>query len=713
MYNKSKNYIANILYAVSLIIFLILMSYIAIKAFNINEAYTAKSILNGLELLIFMLLGIIFIVIAIYAIYSFSTNLINKKYLPYLLLLALFLLQSAFVIIQRANLRYDTLKIFDEALAILEGNDLSPSYSNGYFSKYPNNIPLCIITFLLLKPAYAIGIDKSLFMLYLQIINVIMIDIAFIFTYKTIIKIKSYDAGILFLLICLFNPLTYLLSPFYYTHTFSMAFSTGCIYFFLCTIQTKGKLKYVYSFLSAILVAVGFKIRATVFIVFIAIMIFLMLNYRLVINAFKKQFKTYFITVMVFIFSAFASVSLYYGIEGNHVHFDYKESGYPASHWIMLGLSEGGGYNYNDDIKTFELPTKAARNSFAKSEIKNRISTLGIKGLYKHAKFKLELTFSDGTDDFIDNISSTYSYSKKNDLISGQKNDLLVIICHIYNAFIMLFIVISIIWQLYLLIKERFLSDKISPIYIIMLNLLGGIIFHIIWEAGQVYNISFTCSISALAAYGLFILFNIKKSLDKTMPLKFPKYKQLMLCMLTFCITVFAAVSAGFNYRLKNTHITHYSLAVLQDLSELNELDKPLLNGSYSQTFKSRRPFNTIGIKVKNALGSENCSLYKIILTDSSENMLFSYDLPGAYTFDNDFILIEFPTVTPYIENAQYTLTIIPEIVSETHSLTFCAYNSGNYDMYPQGSLYIDNHEKPMADLTFKLYEKRDSAYWD
>ncbi len=748
--NKSLN-IRNILYLLSLCIFIVPVFYIAFKAFNLEEANVLSTIIVGKKVYIYMILGIVAIVGFLYNVYTLvlgnkkelteNVGGIGKKenniirFLPYIILIIICGLQIAFVICQKAHLRYDTLKIFDQAVWIAEGNELSPEYSNGYFAIYPNNIPLCIITAWLLKIPMFIGMDKSLLMLYVQIINCIMISLAYFFTYKTLEYIRK-TSGILFLLICLFNPMTYVLAPFYYTHTFSMFFSCGAIYLFALIfdkykegrafeLNKKKDVKVlIYAVLMGILLVLGVKVRATVGIVGIALFIYLILQIKCIINN-SVKLKNFFKILCGFLAGCIASFAIFTAIQSIYVKYDYKETGYPSTNWIMLGLSSTAGYNAADDEAIKNLSTKEERNAYAVSQIKSRINTIGVSGLLTHGKYKLRLTWSDGVDDFIDNISATSIGSTKDDLISGQKNDMLVAYSHIYCAtlFLSIFVAVmgSIISTFMFFIKKRksenifcISSDgKIGLEYIFILNLLGGIMFHLVWEAGQVYSISFMCSTMALATLGIMEIANCLNKLTNSNTV-FSNAKKngkiVNAIAMAVCILLGCGLMLFTHNRLGKTVSMHYSLAVKQDLSELSELDTPLLTDTYTQTFTVQKPFNTFGVKVFNALGADNCSLYKISIKNADGTVITTQDILGANAFNNDFYTIEFPTIIPN-GKTEYMVTITPEIVSDVHSLIFGAYNTNNYDIYENGCLYV-NDSATLSDLAFKVMYKYEGAYW-
>ena len=71
------------------------------------------------------------------------------------------LLQILTVLLIRTSLRYDHLKIFDTAAALLEQDTVADTHFRSYFMKYPNNLPMCLFTFLWLRLSQLLHIPRD------------------------------------------------------------------------------------------------------------------------------------------------------------------------------------------------------------------------------------------------------------------------------------------------------------------------------------------------------------------------------------------------------------------------------------------------------------------------------------------------------------------------------------------------------------------------
>ncbi|WP_099469188.1 glycosyltransferase family 39 protein [Konateibacter massiliensis] len=668
-----------------------LVCCITLMAVNLKSTGFFSTFLYGYKLPVFLLACASFLFILLYFLCKPLFQLSEKqmKLLSGGILLLIFVLQVIFVLKMKASLRYDTLKVFDEAIALLNGETLSPDYSSGYFAKYPNNIPICIATALLLKLPKLFGVPAQSYMLYVQLVNAMLMSISYLFSYKLLCRATSPKIGSVFLFLVLFNPLTYLIAPFYYTHTFSMAFSTGAIYFFVRCMQEKEntRKRFLFAFLTGLLIAVGFKIRATVLIIAIAILVYLLLNI-------KRLSRRSLLTFAAFAAAALMGLGGYALVEKNYVKFNYYDTGYPATHWVMLGLQSTGGYNAADDAYTESFHTRKEKTEATEVAIIHRITSLHVHGLLDLWKHKMALTWSDGIDDFIDNISMTQNYGIKNDLISGNQNDILVTYCHVYHFFVLALLFIGTL--------TLFIQKSEHYLLIVSLNLLGGILFHICWEAGEVYNISFSCSMLVLAAYGFCYCF------EKLDTQKLGRWSVVFVSA-SGLLTLLCLVYTG--SRLTTMPITHYEYAARQDLAEPDSLDSSygLIDDTLTQTFTPNRSFNQIGVKIRNSLGSQNCSSYKFQLLNSDGNILYETTILGMKTADKDYYRVDFNTIVPR-ENEVFQIKIIPDIVSDVHYLTFQFYDTGNYDIYAGGVLYRNNSPTD-GDLTFYALNQFESSF--
>lgn len=581
----------------------------------------------------------------------------------------------------RPCLRYDSLNPVDTAVALLKGIPFSSTASYEYFTIYPHNLPLTGYTTLLLKIASLLGISEGNYIIFLQLLNCLFIDLSIFSLFMLIRKKASEHISCFFLLLCLTNPLIYYYPTFFYTQVLCMPVITILIVlFFKLMSDISPKERLLYSALYGIVLFLGWKIRVLSLIAPIACVIFLFLKQNLQFIK-KENFLpgiTIFLCSFLICIAGNKILLSSYGLNTD------KEKAFPVHHWLMMGLENEGNYNLADELFTLGFETKSERIIENSKVIKQRLQYLGFSGVLRLWGAKLTNTWSDGYDDYSDNLMLSKHYRNYNDYLSGDRSEPLAGYLHIYN---------SMVWALITLCTCRMLlQKKPSFIYVICLSLVGGMIFHLFWEAGEAYSMPFALLIIAGAASG-FELTNldfVKKIASKQYILLVPTTILLGGLLLFFHLkpTLF-----NVSFRTKEW-------AAVQDISKDDYLF--LKEGdTFTQTFSSSRPFNRLTLQYKYISESEGNAKALLQLTDGKgvciyEQFLLTETYFNGWTF-------ELPTIKPDGYET-YTIQITAMETPSNSSWAFAAYNTGVFDVYPDGFLSINNIKSDYVDLTFHVY---------
>ncbi|MFA9376808.1 MAG: glycosyltransferase family 39 protein [Lachnotalea sp.] len=674
-------------YLFSITLLTLFMLYIVFCTFkNLDYADYVVTFMKDFSVPIYLFTGALVIFVFVYIVGFQLIKLRQKemKRVAIIIGLSMIAIQITVIYFIRSPLRSDSGNVFDQALAMVATNRVSPTAVENYFSIYPNNIPVCILEYLILKLGSVIGIEYEHYLLYLDLFNALCIDLAMYFAYQIIKMIKREVTAVKFLVLCAINPLLYAYTILVYTSTLSMPFIIGSIYFFLRAYQEKNyKKKIVYSILTTITLFLGFQLRATVIITVIAIGIYLILQMKQKIT---KEIFIYKCKIAIFIILSLLVVrGIYNTVEHNYVKFDTSETGFPITHWLMMGAQGSGGFNVEDFNYTLSFATREERIDANLVEYKRRISDLGVKGTFHLMLNKLRVTWSDGLDATIDSLSDNETYYQFNDYLTGSKKDIYVSYCHMYNLMLMILILTS--------TMQGFKRKYDNPIVIIYLNLLGGMIFHLFWEAGAAYNICFTFLMLILAEDGLEFISQRCRNVNV-------RKVQVGVCGLTILSTIVLLIS-GYQDMVK-TPFKQYPIAVNQDF---HENETPALNSGEElvQTFVTSRAFNRIEIKVRNLAGEENDSRYKLELLDENDNVLISNVVIGCLAIDTDYYRIPIDTIVPD-RATEYKIKITTKKADDDNNLVFMLYNTGNWNIYEGGTLYV-NGEESRGSLTFQICE--------
>ena len=180
-------------------------------------------------------------------------------------------------------------------------------------------------------------------------------------------------------------------------------------------------------------------------------------------------------------------------------------------------------------------------------------------------------------------------------------------------------------------------------------------------------------------------------------------------------LTAFARIISSFLGNVNSPELTAADAgqAILSALlAAAAMLLSELLTGEViTQTFTTNRSFNHIGCKVLNPLGDANPSSYRIEVLDSDGNVLGSRDLGGGEVLNKDYAYVKFDTVVPDREET-YTIRVTGLSAEPGEALTFLYYNSGNWDIYPEGEMTGLNSGE-MSHLTFVVYDSVTKCFFN
>lgn len=642
----------------------------------------------------------------------------RRKRLGLILFLFLALGQLAFLALIRPQLRYDPLKIFDMAVEMLRTRTISGTYETGYFARYTNNYPLTILTYWFLRLLAGLGVPESAFMLAVQLVNVACILISLGLGYLILKELKGRAEAVFFLGVCALCPLSYVWAGYFYTANCSMPFLMGILYLWI-------RIKRLYSSadrtagapfhpivlrlagLSALLGLVtvfGFKLRATAAIGLIAAL----LDGALLLLRRRKEglaalagnlTRTLWASAIAFLLTASLSLGFFSTAVDTYVNFDYKNTGFPAVHWVMMSARWDGSFDQNDEHYTVSFATKEEKTAADVKVLKERLKEAGPLGLLTLSGRKLLNTWVDGTDSF--QAEDSYaSYGKPYDYLIGNKSGLLLIYTQAFRALQMLVIGLGALCALAALRRRK----KPSRVFLLQLTLLGGMAFHLLWETNPLYSIGFTYLCLMLLTDGIVRFAEVLP--DYTLSGRLwlaPAAGTLLLALLL----------AFAKKELVDTPIEAYDYAIDQ-YQYAGGFDGYVTSydQTYVQTFVTDQPFNRLSIRVVNPLDDYNQSAFCVRLTDENGAVVYENNrfLSGLVTKSAlyEFILED---IVPKGRTA-YTLEIWPGYIEDENSLEFLSYTTGNWDLYPDGQLTVGGETVEKGDLAFAVYRYQVTTYF-
>jgi hypothetical protein len=604
----------------------------------------------------------------------------NWKRSVVLLFTIMILLQVLMVLTVRTSLRYDHLKIFDTAVALLDKGTIADAHFKSYFMKYPNNIPLCLFTYVWLKMASILHVPKTYWMELMKLVNILFMNVGLGCTFSLICRYRSRKTGLCFLLMTLINPLWYLLAQMYYTSTISLAFSMGAVWLFdRAQRETHLPKKYLEYVLMGILLAAGYKIRATVILTIASILIYAILQIHSLRSSKEALSILAVLAGMALVFAAYGKA------EQRYAGFDPSETGYPAVHWIMMSAQGEGQYNSTDDAYTGSFATKEERTQADLALLKDRIREMGPKGLLTLFRNKMRVAFSDGTDDYYSLFRTMRETSWLQKYINGGRSDYLALYLHSYHGMLT--------GLVFLALLCRAFGRRKGFLDLFAWNVCGAYLFYLIWEVDHAYSIPFMLMLLLWAADGMMVLEEQQARLEQRISLK-------MLGPLAAGAGVLVAAFVVLLVHRAGNPVQEY--AVLQDQETSDSL---VLQTDFAQTFRTGQAFDHLSIWVANWDGASNDSIYDVQILDEGGQTVAAGEIIGAEAPCIDAYTIAFERVVPAQEQT-YTIQVSirnPECAIKTD---FLYYQSGAWDMYADGALYAPEKITDV-DLAFAVYNEQ------
>lgn len=591
------------------------------------------------------------------------------------------LLQVLMVLTVRTSLRHDHLKIFDTAVMLLERETIAETHYKQYFMKYPNNIPLCLFTCLWLKLAALVKIPGEYWMEFVKLVNLLFMNAGLACTFSLTCRYRSRRTGVFLLLLLLVNPLWYLLGQMYYTSTISLAFSMGAVWVFdRAGEQRRLWKRWLLYLLTGFLLASGYKIRATVILTAVSILVYAVLRLR---DIHTSKEAVSFLAAGTGVVLALAA---YGQAEQRYAGFDPSETGYPAVHWVMMSAQGEGQYNSADDAYTGSFSTREERFDADLSLLKERLEDMGVRGILTLFRNKLRVAFSDGTDDYYSLFRTMRETSWIQKYVNGGRSDYLAVYAHGYHGMLTGLLLLGLVF--------RGFCGRRNFLDIFAFNLCGAYLFYLIWEVDHAYSIPFMLMILIWAADGMACAAGRLVSLSESRP--------ALRVLPVLAAAGVAAVAAGTVWAVQRSAMPVREYAVLQDQETSESL---VLQDGFIQTFRTNKAFDHVDIWVANWDGAANDSVYELRILDEGGAAVACGEIVGAAAPCMDAYTVSFERVVPDREQ-EYRIQVAIADPGCAVKTDFLYYQSGGWDMYKEGMLYAPE-EVPGVDLAFAVYEEK------
>lgn len=608
-------------------------------------------------------------------------------------MLGMLVLQFVFVAVAQTGIRYDSLEVFDEAMALFSQSGIGIEDLEGYFARYSNNYAMTIMTHWIIKIFHGIGVIRADFsnaVLVLQFVNVLFTDAAFAGVWLMLRKYAGTKQATVFMVYMACNPLSYVWMPFYYTNTCSMLFAVWGTYLLFTAVGAektkKGALKIILCSITAgVLYTLGFQLRATVAIALIAAVIVLVFFVKEFVSKERDIYKTLCITVGIMVLAMIGTAMLYQKVEDRYLAFDETDTEFPMTHWIAMGLSDTGTFSPADEAYTMSFPTAEEKKEATLSLLKERASDLGVTGVAKLYAKKLAMTFADGTGGYHSELNISKHYGSLWQIVYGVYRDPLL-------AVIQIFYLLSLISGAAVCVC---LFKRKIPVVMLFFPLLlvGSYLFQMIWEAGTIYSIGTMYVNGVMVALGLCGICEYEQAAEEKTGV-ITMRKRLVPILTGVGLLGAALIIRGFVV----TDYVRVTMSVDQFLFQANHYISLSDGKEITQDFQTDKEFSTIALRVSNPQGEFNDSVYVVELCDQNGKLLQQQTIYGCQAIDYDFYVMEFENVPGVTD---YEIRI--RKIDGKNDLIFLYYDTGHYDVYPEGKM-TGLTQGEMADLAFRVY---------
>lgn len=510
IFKKSEKivYILTLIYIIPFSFMLIINSLCSLFQTTYMDLYqdVEKPLYKSDHPIILIAILIIFIGASAVLINRFPISLKTARFLEKTALIFSVICSLLVIFIYRTNVACDSQALSNIAIDFLAG-DYSSFSGDGYLAHYPHQLGMIALLEIVY---YIFGINNFTTM---QFLNVIAIFSVVYFLHRITDELFHDDhIQVLFSVLCIGMLPLYLYSTFIYGDIPSMGFIIPAIYLIIKYLDTRSR-KLLFPAVLCMTFAMILKSNNSIILVASVIILFL--------HMLKEKDAFAIIFALGLLIGSWLGNSL---IDIYYIHVSGLEtipSGIPKIAWIAMGLQENdylenGWYNsYNWNIYTncnydTELTIELCMDSI-KTSVQSFIASPKSAIFFFYKKF-----ISQWNDPgFQSQITNEWYSRHRNDqsalalsLIYGNGRLILEWIMNIYHFFILLGTSIFSVRS----IKKHSLSSAF-----LMLCIFGGYFFHMFWEAGGRYGLSYFIMCTPLAASGLWLVLSVirKKPLRK------------------------------------------------------------------------------------------------------------------------------------------------------------------------------------------------------
>ncbi len=379
---------------------------------------------------------------------------------------------------------WDFGAVYQGAVELAE-DGIFTEQSRWYFTTYPNNVAVCLFLSLVFKCFGGLCSYITLGVL----LNVFLVMAGLCFFFFLARHLYGIRYGFLGLLVCtLFLPF-YMHAPIFYTDTFALPFVTGT---FLLYQLRKKDVRYLA--VAALFLAVGYKMKGSLGVILIALLIHIWLQ-KGRIGEYVKQ--SVLLVVPFLLLTGFLTILP--GQLSLWEKEDVQKNEFPLEHWLAMGLENNGGYSAEVYWMTASVEGKEEKKAVDREFIHKKLEEYGNLGLLQHLQRKAVITWGDGVyfapeklkrDPLQESVLHAWF------LYDGEKFAKTYRYCNAFQLLLLSGILLS-------AAGNFFRKDERREIQAMQLAVFGIFVFLLIWETRSRYLVNFVPVFVLLGIDGL------------------------------------------------------------------------------------------------------------------------------------------------------------------------------------------------------------------
>lgn len=372
-----------------------------------------------------------------------------------------------------------------------------------YFARYPNNNLMLLITAGFYRIIYFFS-STALEETYIRasiILNSFLVTLSICLTSVSAKKMygNSFKKITVFFLV-FFTPIIFY-TEIFYTDIIGLIIISSLSYILISKIANFNVKD---AILVGTIIGVGFKVKAFILIILVALVIVLFLKNN-------KLFREKIILILVAVVSfVIVDITLTNGMDkviGLNEEL-YEQYQFPTSHWIMMSLNpkEDGGFVQADYEETRDIEGKGNKDRLAKEKRTKRVEELGTKGLINHLLYKkVKRTWSVGS-------MGVNDYGQRKNVYQSFLHDFMTRNGKYHKYYYILSQSTHLILIFFMLICGGIsFFRRNDELNILNITIFGLLLFLIIWECNSRYLFSF---IPFFTLSALSVISNTKKEVN-------------------------------------------------------------------------------------------------------------------------------------------------------------------------------------------------------